>query len=217
MLLPALAKAKEKAVKIKCLGNLKQIGLGTQMYASDFRGFLTCDSRSSTYGYTPGVRNISDDDVSWLYTAYVANVNAFICPGTKNKVNPTNYSSLLDGQKGLTDLLNNAKNGRDGSNGISYEVLGTVQAVDRVTINFCQSYEDVNNPKFKGRPGPTRFWLLFDSDDAGINVEIDEADNHGRWGGNVVYCDGHAAWVQRRDWRTQYNITRDSNLPDLSP
>ncbi|MGZ8898957.1 MAG: type II secretion system protein, partial [Limisphaerales bacterium] len=35
MLLPALSKAKEKARASKSLNNLKQIGLGTTMYAED--------------------------------------------------------------------------------------------------------------------------------------------------------------------------------------
>src|SRR5689334_4723209 len=35
MLLPALAKAKEKARSIKCVNNLKQIGLANWMYFSD--------------------------------------------------------------------------------------------------------------------------------------------------------------------------------------
>ena len=40
MLLPALAKAKQKAYQINCTSNLKQIGTAIEMYTMDFRDFL---------------------------------------------------------------------------------------------------------------------------------------------------------------------------------
>jgi prepilin-type N-terminal cleavage/methylation domain-containing protein len=40
LLLPALAKAKEKAQRVRCLSNMKQVGLGLHMYDGDFQGKL---------------------------------------------------------------------------------------------------------------------------------------------------------------------------------
>lgn len=40
MLLPALSKAREKARTISCINNLKQMGLGVTLYASDYEEYI---------------------------------------------------------------------------------------------------------------------------------------------------------------------------------
>ena len=43
MLLPALSSAKQKALRINCLSNMKQIGIGWAMYSGDFNALMPCN------------------------------------------------------------------------------------------------------------------------------------------------------------------------------
>ena len=71
LLLPALAKAKEKAKNAKCLSNLKQCGMAALMYAHDFEGRTWLDA-------TPAGSN------TWavlVYTnGYQPVLDVFLCP-----------------------------------------------------------------------------------------------------------------------------------------
>ncbi|MDB6024201.1 MAG: hypothetical protein JWM68_424 [Verrucomicrobiales bacterium] len=75
MLLPALAKAKERANRIACLNNTKQMGTGSQLYADD-------DEKQAL----TGVANYGDDDLNWLYPRYIAGLKSFVCPSTQHTV-----------------------------------------------------------------------------------------------------------------------------------
>lgn len=206
MLLPALAAAKDRAKRINCMSNCRQLGLGSQLYATDYRGHLVPDTR----GAPPNTWINGADDLAWLHPQYIPAVKAFICPGTLNNIRTNGILDPYSQQYVLRDLLDNCPQGAKGTNGHSYEVLGEVRTVNKVTQMFCDTYVLQYHPSHM-KPGPSRFWLLHDSDDAGTNNEWDKSDNHGEKGGNVTYCDGHANWVPNKRHDAEWHITRDAS------
>jgi prepilin-type N-terminal cleavage/methylation domain-containing protein/prepilin-type processing-associated H-X9-DG protein len=114
MLLPALNKARDKAKSIKCVNNLKQIGMGTTLYADDNKGY-----------YPP--RWEKDSDGQWFYTpaflnpymsagnASVANfkklsIGAFKCPSSINKIVDNEESRYSD--YGISSHINYLRKNR---------------------------------------------------------------------------------------------------------
>ena len=73
LLLPALARAKDQSKRTYCLNNEKEMGVGSQLYADD-----------DPQGALAGTDNYADDDLNWLYPAYVRSLNIFICPNTQD-------------------------------------------------------------------------------------------------------------------------------------
>jgi hypothetical protein len=77
LLLPALAKSKEKAQRAKCIGNIKQILLSTHMYVHDYNDHLPYTSWSSdtinvpNWCYVRTTNRTNKDDVTrgqlWPY------------------------------------------------------------------------------------------------------------------------------------------------------
>ena len=79
LLLPALAKAKEKAYVANCLSNLKQLGMTTTMYTGDNQEQFPCSGR--TWPQMPFV------DLLKLYDSYISTNNRafFRCPADRGR------------------------------------------------------------------------------------------------------------------------------------
>lgn len=204
MLLPALAKAKARANRTACLNNLKQLGLGSLLYAHDNDGQLT------------GCANLADDDLNWLYPTYIQTLRSFNCPSTENFIRPT-VTVTIAGKTKLVDLNDFASLGtRARVPGHSYENFawwgGTPQT--RKTEQLVASRR--NTVKFPGVvPGAANIWLMADADDlraappANVNDFPDSIDHHGADGGNVNFADGHAEWITQKKYANRRDLSLD--------
>ncbi|WP_176012396.1 type II secretion system protein [Victivallis sp. Marseille-Q1083] len=74
MLLPALGKAKSKALSIKCIGNMKQLGTVQQLYALDYD-----DYAMEAYPYVDALK-ISRYWPTYLNREYGIAGEVFLCP-----------------------------------------------------------------------------------------------------------------------------------------
>ena len=75
MLLPALNQAREKARRISCTSNLKQIGLSLKQYAMDYADFFPSSAGVETSGTVSGFDKLRVND-------YLTDYGVYNCPST---------------------------------------------------------------------------------------------------------------------------------------
>ena len=167
MLLPALSKAKARALSAACMSNNKQLGLAWIMYAGDNAERLAINSNGGgTYGGTPGTpswitgspyldwmvgsqntntANLVDDRYS-LLGAYVGrNAKVFACPAA-------DYVSAIQRSKGWSSRCHSVvMNGAIGDGG-----KWTAGLNASGTPFWAKKSGDFNNP------GPSDSWLFMD-------------------------------------------------------
>lgn len=215
LLLPVLAQAKEKSKRIACLNNLKQMGLGSLMYASD-----------NPKGWLAGTATDGGDDLSWLYPDYISGAVArsvFVCPSTDNFIGTNITAHPTTRRIVLSDLLTQAPYKRAQSlrtrdldlRGVSYEINAfmnwTTRKTERSVSRWVHQYSTLG---LKGRViGPSDIYLIFDGDRKGVGAKNnypDPNDNHGAAGVNMQMCDGSAKWVKGGvQYVRAYEISQD--------
>jgi prepilin-type N-terminal cleavage/methylation domain-containing protein len=156
LLLPALASAKQKAYRISCMNNLRQIGVFMQLYTGDNNDFFPPDQGAAWY--TPPSGNQLDN---W-WGAYIfpnsgsnTNNTVFRCPAIKGP-------QSLPGSTITWDWAFNYNLVGYGYNSYFLGAYPNTTSVDPVTVG---TYKYTCNPSYKrtGVNRPTDTLLVADS------------------------------------------------------
>ncbi len=202
------------AKRARCASNLRQLVMGSILYAADDRG---------------GAYSAADDtgtrDVNFLVPYVKGNLSIFVCPATRNAVESTNRSS-----KAIPDLVHLAPDGR--SRGTSYFLSGfmgwrmprytdfpTKDGVRRVysVLKTERTVEDyIHHHELFGlkgmRPGPSQIFILTDNTLAEVPYWPATAQNHPRGGANVGFLDGRVEWQSDSRFPYVFEVSQDEGV-----
>lgn len=205
LLLPVLAKGKEKAKKTQCLSNLKQMGLAMLMYADDNNSRVPRGNEPYWWQmYLPslgGTRAARDE---------YKRVRVYTCPAYPDKRQVMCY-------------VVNAWQFTNPRDTTGSEIIGA-QSINRIqrpvdTIYFADNENGAWRPVFTvtsilGSQDLNDVWspshLPYATGGRALNGERRVAARRHGDGCNLLFFDGHAGWMRTRrmtvdDWREQKN------------
>ncbi len=182
MLLPALAKAKEKAKRTQCLSNMHQMGLAFHMYDTDFNGQV------SAHGSYDWASPFSGDSILKALMPYVggklgnACPKVYACPSTPADTDPFwAPTKWTDGNLVASSVVLDRK-------------LTSIKNPSRVIVfeeNWRRQNVMLTEPEGSGPPDQYSQWhnWLWGWEQTGCSHDNST-------GGNYIHVDGHASYIK---------------------
>jgi len=181
ILLPSLGRAREQARRVACASNLRQIGLGLQMYAMDNEGQYPVEELCG---------NPQSILTGSLFPEYLANRDIFYCPSAA-AIEPYAQSNEYGGPGG-DSVINTDENWKRSY--ISYKYFSVNRRDTRMPLplRLCEY------PHLLKDDSPSSRWLM--SDWVRKDVPVFPHLEKGGWGGgrNVLFADTSVRFVRHR-------------------
>jgi prepilin-type processing-associated H-X9-DG protein len=210
MLLPALARAKDQAVRAKCKNNMHQLGLATQMYADDNRDMLP--DLNNTGGWLWDL----EKSVASNILQQVKSPDLFYCPteyylykenGTPDAWNAfakyavTGYIWFFPNAPGMAgnpiiggmNMVTKTTRGRGGASVSQTELIVDAVISQQGGIGGDRVYEGISAA-------------------GGSKCKAAHLRNRRPAGGNILFLDGHIEW---RKFEGMTNVVSKSGAPIL--
>ena len=175
-LVPALASTKEKTNKVKCLSNVRQIGMAVEYYKEDHDQY---------FPFTPKPAIGMNDHLAYMNylgsNYFKSSWGVFKCPSNKNTTGMDYRTNTFGGQMDYEfngNLVGDEVAGHEPSrvDGSNWEGRKTVAPANRVVlVEFPTPWHVLKGFIVGPYPHPDR-------------------------GGNVLFADGHAGWIPANQW-----------------
>jgi prepilin-type processing-associated H-X9-DG protein len=221
MLLPALAKAREKSKQTKCLNNLRQLGLCAMMYANDNNSYFAANEPTAKASTNSWIQGDMSDDVA---------VYGQVTPGVYDSTNLLDLTTgkfwTYNGNAGIYRCPSDPSQRDNVPKVRSYSMsgwIGTKRAQTFAAGN--QIYRYYLKDSDVTVPGAPRTWMLIDEHELSINdgwfyVDMSQArpfadfpaTRHNR-GYGLAFCDGHSEIFKMHDPRTVWPVPLNINSP----
>jgi prepilin-type N-terminal cleavage/methylation domain-containing protein/prepilin-type processing-associated H-X9-DG protein len=200
MLLPALAKAKEKAKGVLCMNNTKQLMLACHMYLGDNEDSFPTARHGSGVAEGAWVTGWLD----WTTSSHNTNTVFLLDPKYSNLA--AYFSNTKNIFKCPSDMKVSSQQRSRGWTERARSISGNIRIGDDSNAWACRDYPDYTK-KMSGLndPGPSQTWVYADEhpdsiNDAGCfttelergNPWIDTPANYHNGAGGLAFADGHS-------------------------
>lgn len=192
ILFPVFARAREKALQISCLSNLKQISTAMQMYAQDYDEWMPAVNFAN---YPNGLwRSPIWNQYGWGYMwiplqPYIKNIQIYACPAARLQILGRNGYQFgpINLSYGYNEYIYNLQHGWSSLASLGGSQYGVASIAVVADSRFVGIFNDWDGGSTGGGTGYPLNYLA--------RITLADGNKPRHDGANVGFADGHAKFI----------------------